>query len=90
MGKRRVSVESCRQSPETTIALVVVWEKQKVEGETQEVPLGEQSISFPTNTPPPEVIVKIKEAAKAIVKAAQDAKTTREHLNKLLEKESVE
>lgn len=90
MGKKRISIESIRRNPETTTALVVVWEKQKVEGETQEVPIGEQTVSYPSSLSNEEALIKIKQAAKEIVAIAHEAKTTREQLNKLLEKESVE
>lgn len=90
MGKKRISIESIAVSEEKTNALVVVFEEQEVEGETQEVPLGEESITFDSKLPKPEVLPLIKEAAKRIVAKAKEAKDTRAELNKLLEKEKVE
>lgn len=90
MGKKRISVESVRRNLDTTQATVVVWEKQKVEGETQEVPVGEKSIQFSNNLPDKEIITLIAQAARDIVAIATEAKTMRERLNKALEKEIVE
>ncbi|GAI84029.1 unnamed protein product, partial [marine sediment metagenome] len=47
MVKKRVSVESVRNSPEQISIVVVAWDKQKVEGKMQDVPLGEKALTFP-------------------------------------------
>ncbi len=88
--KKRISVESIQVGEEQTRALVVAWEKQKVGEEMQETPLGEETIAFDSKLPKPEVIPLIKEAAQRIAAKAKEAKTTREELNKLLEKEVIE
>lgn len=86
MAKRRISVERVSNNPQETLVQVVVWEKRKVEGEMQEVPLGQQPLSFPANTEPEDMMPRIRAAARDIEALADKAKTTRAKLNKLLEK----
>ena len=90
MGIKRVSVESCRNSPEQVDLLVVAWDKQIVEGKEQEVPLGEKSLSFPGGTKPADMLDAIREAGKQIEEAADQAKEIRTELNKLLKEEVAE
>jgi len=87
--KRRVSVESCRSGPEVIQLMVSVFETQKVEGQDQEVPIGEMSLSFPAGTKPADMLDKIRDAGKQIEAAADEAKATRAELNKLLKEKVV-
>lgn len=89
MGKKRVSVENVRNSPDQVRVLVVAWDKQMVEGKEQEVPLGEKSISFPGGTKPRDMLDSIREARKQIEEAASQAKEIRAELNQLLLEEGV-
>jgi len=84
MGKKRVSVESCRNSPEQVQIMVVAWDTQKVEGKSQEVPLGEKSLTFPGGTRPADMLDAIREAGEQIEAAATQAKDIRTELNRLL------
>lgn len=88
MTKKRVSVESVKNSPERVDLLVVAWDTQKVEGESQEVPLGEKALSFPGGTKPADMLDAIKEAGEHIEEAADQAKNIRAELNELLQKKS--
>lgn len=88
MGKKRVSVESVRNSPERVDVLVTAWDKQKIEGKLQEVPLGEKAISFPSGTRPADMLNSIREAGEQIEEAANQAKEIRTELNQLLQEEA--
>ena len=88
--KKRVSVESVRNGPERIDIIVVAWGKQTVEGKEQEVPLGEKALSFPSGTKPKDMLTAIKEARDQIQEAADQAKTVRSELNKLLQEEAIE
>lgn len=90
MSKKRISVESVRSSPEQVQLMVVAWDKQVVEGEEQEVPLGEKSLSFPGGTKPNKMLKAIREAGAEIEAVANQAKEIRKELNELLEKEVPE
>ena len=90
MGTKRVSVESCRNSPEQVQLMVVAWDTQLVEGKAQEIPLGEKSLSFPGGTKPADMLDAIREAGKQIEEAAAQAKEIREELNKELQAEVPE
>lgn len=90
MGNKRVSVESCKNGPDRIDLLVVAWDKQEVEGQEQEVPLGEKALSFPGGTKPRDMLDAIKEAGEQIEEAANQAKETRTELNKLLQEEVTE
>lgn len=84
--KYRVSVESCKNSPERVAILVVAWDKRKEGKETVEFPLGEKSLSFPGGTKPVDMLAAIREAGKQIEEAATQAKEIRTELNKELQK----
>lgn len=84
---KRVSVESVKNSPERVDILVVAWDKKKVEGKMQEVPLGEKSLSFPGGTKPKDMLKSIREAGVQIEEAATQAKEIRTELNKELSEE---
>ncbi len=88
--KKRVSVESVRNSPESIQLMVVAWDKQLVEGKQQEVPLGERALTFPGGTKPADMLDSIREAGEQIEEAANQAKEIREELNKELQKEAPE
>jgi len=88
MSKKRISVESVRNSPESIQLMVVAWDKQKVEGELQDVPLGEKSLTFPGGTKPADMLDSIREAGKQIEGAADQAKEIRTELNKLLQEKA--
>ena len=90
MGKARVSVESCKNSPERVDVLVTAWDKQMVEGKPQEVPLGEKALSFPGGTRPADMLDSIREAGEQIEEAAAQAKEIRTELNQLLQEEVPE
>ena len=90
MENKRVSVESVRNSPERVDVLVVAWDKQLIEGQEQEVPLGEKALSFPAGTKPADMLDKIREAREQIEEAAARAKEIREELNRELQVESSE
>lgn len=88
--KHRISVESVKNSPERVDVLVVAWDKQMVEGQEQEVPLGEKALSFPGGTKPADMLDGIKEAGEQIEEAASQAKEIRTELNQLLQEEVPE
>lgn len=87
---KRVSVESCKNSPERVDLLVVAWDKQMVEGQEQELPLGEKALSFPGGTKPADMLDAIREAGEQIEEAANQAKEIRTELNQLLQEEVPE
>lgn len=87
MGKARLSVESVRNSPEQVQLMVVAWDKQKVEGKEQDVPLGEKALAFPGGTKPAGMLEDIRKAGEQIEEAAAQAKDIRTELNKLLQEE---
>ncbi len=87
MSTKRISVESCRNSPESIQLMVVAWDEQEVEGKPQEVPLGEKSLTFAVGTKPKDMLKAIKEAGKQIEETAAQAKAIRTDLNKLLQEE---
>ena len=87
MGKKRISVESVRNSPEQVNIMVVAWDKQMVEGKEQEIPLGEKSLTFRGGTKPADMLDAIREAGEQIEEAAAQAKEIRTELNKLLQEE---
>ncbi len=87
MGKKRLSVESVKNSPDRVDLLVVAWDKQVVEGKGQEVPLGEKALSFPGGTKPADMLDSIREAGEQIEDAANQAKEIRTELNQLLQEE---
>ncbi|GAI92464.1 unnamed protein product, partial [marine sediment metagenome] len=87
MVKKRISVESVRNSPESIQLIVVAWDKQKVEGKMQDVPLGEKATTFPGGTKPADMLDKIREAGEQIEEAAAQAKEIRTELNQLLQEE---
>jgi len=84
MGKKRVSVESVRNSPEQVQIMVVAWDTQKVEGQDQEVALGEMKLTFPAGAAPADMLVGIREAGAKIEETAARAKDIRTELNRLL------
>lgn len=90
MVKHRVSVESVRNSPERVDLIVVAWDKQLVEGQEQEVPLGEKALAFPPGTKPRDMLDAIREAGEQIEEAADQAKEIRTELNELLQEEAPE
>jgi len=90
MGKARLSVESTKNSPERVDILVVAWDKQLVEGQEQEVPLGEKALSFPGGTKPRDMLDAIREAGEQIEEAAAQAKEIRTELNQLLQEGAPE
>ena len=90
MSKKRISVESCRNSPERIDLMVVAWDEQEVEGKAQEVPLGEKALAFPAGTKPKDMLEKIREAGEQIEEAAANAKEIRTELNELLQKKVPE
>lgn len=85
MSAKRVSVESCRNSPDSVQLMVVAWDKQEVEGKMQEVPLGEKALTFPGGTKPADMLDTIREAGEQIEQAADQAKEIRAELNKALQ-----
>lgn len=90
MPKRRTSVERVINDGRKLVARVVVFESQKIEGEMQEIPIGEQQLTFALTTTEDEMLPRIKAAARDIEALADKAKDTRAKLNKLLEKGSGE
>ncbi len=90
MGTKRVSVESCKNSPDRVDILVVAWDKKMEGKEEVEFPLGEKSLSFPGGTKPRDMLDSIREAGEQIEEAANQAKETRTELNKLLQEEEPE
>jgi len=89
MNTKRTSIESCKSSPEKIDLLVVVWDKRVIDGEERDIPLGEQSLSFSSDTKPKDMIAIIKDAGKDIEDAATQAKDIRAELNKLLDKKDA-
>ncbi|MBA7481126.1 hypothetical protein ES707_16596 [subsurface metagenome] len=89
MDKKRISVESVKNSPDRVDLLVVAWDKQVVEGKPQEVPLGEKALSFPGGTKPADMLDFIREAGEQIEEAANQAKEIRTELNQLLQEEAT-
>ncbi len=87
---KRISVESCRNSPESIQLMVVAWDEQEVEGKPQEVPLGEKALTFPGGTKPKDMLDTIREAGEQIEEAAANAKEIRTELNALLLEEVPE
>jgi len=88
MSKYRISVESCKNSPDRVDILVVAWDKKVVEDQEQEVPLGEKALTFPGGTKPKDMLDAIKEAGEQIEEAANQAKEIRTELNQLLQKKA--
>ena len=89
MGKKTITIESLAKGESETHALVVVREEVKVEGKKVQQPIGEKAISFSNSLSNANVVQLVKAAAVDISKAASDAKTKREALNKLLETEEL-
>jgi len=87
MGERRISVESVTQNPEKVDILVVVWEKQMVEGVEKEVVIGEKALTFPGGTEAKDMLPAIEEAGEQVQEAASQAKKIRTDLNQLLQEE---
>uniref|UniRef100_A0A6M3XZ86 Uncharacterized protein n=1 Tax=viral metagenome TaxID=1070528 RepID=A0A6M3XZ86_9ZZZZ len=85
MVKKRVSVESVRNSPDQVQLLVVAWDTRGVEGKEQEVPLGEKALTFPGGTRPADMLDAIREAGEQIEETAARAKEIRAELNRLLQ-----
>ena len=90
MGTKRVSVESCKNSPERIDIIVVAWDKRMEDDKEVEFPLGEKTLSFPGGTKPSDMLDKIREAGEQIEEAAAQAKEIREELNKELSEEVPE
>ena len=88
MGKARVSVESCKNSPERIDILVMAWDKKLEGGQEVEFPLGEKTLSFPGGTRPTDMIDSIREAGGQIEETAARAKEIREELHQELQEEA--
>lgn len=85
--KKRVEVSSVVEGPQRIDMMIVAYETREVEGKEEEIPIGENALSFPKGTKPKDMVKPIREAAKAIEDAAAEAKKTREDVNKLLNEE---
>ena len=90
MSNRRVSVEGLSNSDTIIAANVVVFEEREVEGQMQEVPLGEAQLSFPIDMSEEDMIERIKEAGKQIEERSDAAKELRAKLNEKLAEETGE
>lgn len=62
---------------------VVLTEQQDIEGQPQDVPLGEAFVTFPDGTKPTKVKADIIKAAQGIIAKAKEAKKIRERLQQV-------
>jgi len=81
MAKIRIGGIDYDQSNYTV--MVTLIETQTIEGEPTEVPLGEASIRFPSDTEMDDVKKKIIKAAEGIWKAHQNAQDKRHDISEL-------
>lgn len=90
MAERRISIESLTKASQNTHYSVVVWEKQIVEGQEQEIPIGEKQFALSNSLTKQQVIVEVRKVGKEIETLADQAKIERVELNKVLAKGVVE